>query len=840
MAVPLGTIPFALLSIWTLVLLYHQVYSPPAFAAFSNRNKTHHEYRSIRPDEIRKNLWSELTSVEAEGLRVWLHQPEQGLNLTPSANATGQDNAVQLFEILRPNKTDVVPYLSDNGAEPSRYARVTIDHGSDPAEASTIDEYMVGPLPIGEATTIEPLTYIYNSGRHRTKSRDSLYPAFQDWLIDLSGEIEDIAHDLFNFTIGPDGKPNFVAAPIDPFWTEDDLSVVWIGFYQNTLARSLLHQALHFKLDITSRKASEWKILEWLYNGVLYDDLGSFRAAWKSPGFVKLPPNLGGRWTDLRPMDNPTGDLPPPPKFHLSGPSRVFVDKAENFVSWLNFTFTVSFSQITAVSLFDIRIDDERVFYELGFQEAMAHYAGDDPKMSGTTYLDTSFGFGALLAELVPGYDCPDYAEYLDTEFHKEEKTFHRKNTICIFEKPMDYPIQRHTDAKSTASFISTTLIVRSIATIGNYDYLIDYSFYVDGGVEVKVRASGYIQGAYALHNQFYGYKVRDTLSTAMHDHVLNFKADLDIGGHLSNTFQRVDITEKEITYPWSPNNGSRRTMTLAPSNITSESSGSLVWPPNSNAFYLISSPSTNRWGETRSYRIAPGTGIGTPAHLTIRNSSNLLEAARWAEHDIYITRQHDTEPRSCSPLNGFTPEDPLVRFRDFLADNETLENEDLVVWFNLGSHHVPNSADIPNTVMTTSSSSVMFMPFNFWDRDRSMQWAKGVRVDHPEGDGVHWVSTATGNEAGSDAEDVGYWEQTSDRDTVDASPREDLRHRSSNKDGNPGSPEHSGGRRIDFYGLRRTEEERAEELERLSKYKGLRTGEMREYMPIDRDIEVF
>ena len=319
-----------------------------------------------------------------------------------------------------------------------------------------------------------------------------------------------------------------------------------------------------------------------------------------------------------------------------------------------------------------------------------------------------------------------------------------------------------------------------------------------------------------------------------MHDHVLNFKADFDIGGHLSNTFQRVDITEKEITYPWSPHNTTRRTMTLAPSNISSESSGSLVWPPNSNALYLITSPSTNRWGESRSYRIVPGTGIGTPAHLTIRNSSNLLEAARWAEHDISVTRQHDTAPRSCSPLNGYTPEDPLVRFRDFLTDNETLENEDLVVWFNLGTHHIPNSADIPNTVMTTSSSSVMFMPFNFWDRDRSMQWAKGVRIDHPEGDGVHW----TPGEAS--AEDAGHWEEDDDRDTAKSNTREDLRHRSSNDEGDAGSPERSKGRKIEFYGPRRTDEERNEELDRLWEYKGLRTGEMREYMPINRDIEIF
>lgn len=841
----LGYAVIALLSAWTCSLLYVQFFPSASIGSLSLFHETHakDKYRNIRPKEIRKNVWSELSAVEAEGLRVWLHQPEQGLRLTPAANGTGETDWIQLFEIIRPNKTDVIPYLDHGSSEPPRYARVAIFHGSKLDETSTIDEYIVGPLPVSEQTTVEPLTYIYNSGRHRTPTRLASYLIFREWMKEFSLEIYDIAHDLFNFTIGPDGIPNFQLGSIDPFWMEDDRDVVWLGFYQDSAARSLLHQALYLKADVTGRNASEWKVLQWLYNGILYDDLESLKTAWRSPGFVKLPPNLDGDWTEIRPMSNPTGELPPPPKLKQSGPSRVFIDKSENFVSWLNFTFTIGFSQITAMTLFDIRIDGERIMYELGFQEAMAHYAGDDPKMSGTTYLDSSFSFGALLSELVPGYDCPEYADYLSTQFHKQEQLYERKNTICIFEKPMDYPLQRHTDHSYTASFTSTTLVVRSIATIGNYDYLIDYIFYVDGSIEVKVRASGYIQGAYALHNQLYGYKVHDALSTAMHDHVINFKADLDIGHSIPNSFQIVDITSREITYPWS--NKPRRTMVLDARNLTSESQTSLLWPPNSAGMYLISSPESNAWGELRSYRILPGTGIGTPPHLTMRDSSNLQESARWSEHDIYVTRQHDTEPMSCSYLNGMTPGDPLVRFRDFLADNETLDNEDLVLWFNLGSHHVPNSGDIPNTVMIGSSSSVIFQPFNFFNRDRGIEWSRGVTIEHPEGDGVRWVPTADPPTSSTTSEingrGPGYWERIPASNSDDHS---DLRVRKSNTEENKCSSKSQ--QKIAFHGTPLTEEEQEEKhagvkvMEGLRAFRGLRAGRMWGYMPIFRDLEIF
>ncbi len=37
--------------------------------------------------------------------------------------------------------------------------------------------------------------------------------------------------------------------------------------------------------------------------------------------------------------------------------------------------------------LFDIKYKGERIIYELGLQEAIAHYAGNDPQQSGTAYL---------------------------------------------------------------------------------------------------------------------------------------------------------------------------------------------------------------------------------------------------------------------------------------------------------------------------------------------------------------------------------------------------------------------------------------------------------------------
>lgn len=248
---------------------------------------------------------------------------------------------------------------------------------------------------------------------------------------------------------------------------------------------------------------------------------------------------------------------------------------------------------------------------------------------------------------------------------------------------------------------------------------------------------------------------MHDALSSSLHDHVISFKADLDVAG-TANDMVRLAVEPTTTSYPWDqPHVPLRSTMHLVERPVTHETG--LDWPRNAAEMYLVyASPSgessstssaskskssaTNRWGERRGYRIAPGTGMGNPPHLTVLNSTSLGRSARWAERDIWVLRRKDEEPRAADPLSYLDTANPLVDF-SLIADGETLEQHlqaedeqdahdgDLVVYFNLGSHHVPHSGDIPNTLMHTSASSVVFAPHNFADRDPSRESVQGVRL---------------------------------------------------------------------------------------------------------------
>lgn len=110
----------------------------------------------------------------------------------------------------------------------------------------------------------------------------------------------------------------------------------------------------------------------------------------------------------------------------------------------------------------------------------------------------------------------------------------------------------------------------------------------------------------------------------------------MDIGG-TTNSLVRVGVEAASIDYDWDfvhPRNTMKLSRTLQ------EIETGLNWPANSGEMYVvINDELENSWGEKRGYRVLPGTGMGTPAHLTVKNSSILGTAAEWATKDLWLVQ---------------------------------------------------------------------------------------------------------------------------------------------------------------------------------------------------------
>lgn len=121
--------------------------------------------------------------------------------------------------------------------------------------------------------------------------------------------------------------------------------------------------------------------------------------------------------------------------------------------------------------------------------------------------------------------------------------------------------------------------------------YTIEYLFYLNGILKVKVRALGFIFGAFYIADNTksedeYSHRIYNALSSSMHDHVLNFKANMDVA-EPTNDIIRLALEPLTAFYPWdTPQVKERNTMHLVKYAVTEETA--LDWPKNLGEFYVV------------------------------------------------------------------------------------------------------------------------------------------------------------------------------------------------------------------------------------------------------------
>lgn len=396
----------------------------------------------------KKNIWSDLDRNEADEVYSFLAEEWAHLNITRTPR-TSTDNFIVTIEALQPNKSQALPYLFAEESEPGRWAKVVLSHNTH--DGPFLTYYAVGPLPVSADTKVELLVYPFNSGRASVPNLMGDFVGSTEFALSLAENITDITTELLGAKVNRKDPFDPDALQAFPRFTrlQPDLVIGWIQFFRpgmGSSGRTLLPQGLYVKID-ASKDISQWKVGEWWYNGQLFDDVDHLRTAMRDPGsgFSKTPANVDGSWTDTENFDaRPYGrELPPPVSIQPYGP-RYRLDKSERFVSWFGFEFYFTSTQATGVSIFDIRFKGERVMYELSLQEALAHYAGDDPMAGGQEFLDAFFGMGTNAFELVPGYDCPAYADYLDSELHRSGQTETLPNNICVVSVALPEPSHLH------------------------------------------------------------------------------------------------------------------------------------------------------------------------------------------------------------------------------------------------------------------------------------------------------------------------------------------------------------------------------------------------------------
>ncbi|XP_032567422.1 membrane primary amine oxidase-like isoform X2 [Chiroxiphia lanceolata] len=662
-------------------------------------------------------VFADLTPEEMAQVVRYL-QGNLGVQLVDASRAKPSDNCIASVDLQVPAKAEVLRFLDDGGARPAREALAVLYFGNQPEP--NVTEYVVGPLPT--PAYHRDVTVQKYGGKVPYHRRPTLAVEYRQLGGFLKGQVFPSAPAFMRQVMDYDGASLAVVTAAPRGFQSGD-RITWFVLFQNVSGFFLHPVGLEVLVDHSSLDVSRWAVSRVFYNGQYYRDMVQLESAYVqgriSVEKVRKAPR-DGDFSSMKPRA-PSAALFPL-QYEPQGP-RYSVRK--NLVLFQAWSFAFGMSVSTGLRLFDIRHKGERVAYEMSVQEALSVYGSNCPGGMSTRYMDGSFGLGRYTSPLVRGVDCPYLATYLDVHYLANSQVPRiTKNALCIFEQNLGSPLRRHYSNLQSLYYgglVNSALVVRSIATVGNYDYVWDFIFYQNGAIEGKVQATGYPSSSF-LHGDGlrYGNRLWEHTLGTIHTHFINYKVDLDVGG-LKNSLVAHDMAFEMTRAPWSPEQQIERPR-LTKKVLDTEDQAAFRLQSKMPRYIYFAANSKNKWGHQRGYRIQ----ITSFAGDHIPEASSMERAISWARYQLAVTRRKEEEPTSTSIYNQNDPWTPTVAFADFI-NNETITNEDLVAWITTGFLHIPHSEDIPNTVTVGNSVGFLLRPYNYYDLDPSIYSHDGV-----------------------------------------------------------------------------------------------------------------
>ncbi|XP_003786364.1 retina-specific copper amine oxidase [Otolemur garnettii] len=659
-------------------------------------------------------LFADLSREELTAVMSFLTQ-QLGPGLVDAAQAQPSDNCVFSVELQLPLKAAALAHLDRGSPPPAREALAIVFFGGQPQP--NVTELVVGPLP--RPSYMRDVTVERHGGPLPYHRRPMLRTESAQMWKHLK-EVELPKAPIFLASVFNYSGSTLVPLHATPRGLHPEDRATWIALYHNISGVGIfLHPVgLELLLDHNALDPVRWVVRKVFYLGHYYADLAQLEWEFKAGRLqvVRVPLPTPNEASSLR-SRVPPGPLPP---LQFSPQGSQYSVQGNLVVSSL-WMFTFGHGVFSGLRIFDIQFKGERVAYEVSVQECLSVYGADSPKTMVTRYLDSTYGLGRYSQGLVRGVDCPYQATMVDINILVGKGAVQLlPGAVCIFEEARGLPLRRHYNYIGShfyGGLASSALVVRSVSSVGNYDYIWDFVLHPNGALEGRVHATGYVNTAFLSGGEdglLFGNRVGEHVLGAVHTHAFHFKLDLDVAG-LKNWVVAEDVVFKPVAAPWSLEHQLQRPQltrrVLEREDLAAFSLGS----PLPRYLYLASNQ-TNAWGHQRGYRIQIHSPIGI--HMPLE--SNMERALSWGRYQLAVTQRKEKESHSSSIYNQNDIWRPTVAFADFI-NNETLLGEDLVAWVTASFLHIPHAEDVPNTVTLGNRVGFLLQPYNFFDEDPSI-----------------------------------------------------------------------------------------------------------------------
>ena len=407
------------------------------------------------------------------------------------------------------------------------------------------------------------------------------------------------------------------------------------------------------------------------------------------------------------------GLRPPLKPIRITQPAGVNFRFDGNFIEWQKWRFHARFDRRTGPVISLLTYDRRSVMYQGTLAEIFVPYQDAGPNWYYRTFMDAGeFGFGLLASPLTLGLDVPENAVLLDAlvaaaipDPTVPVVPLPLPRVLGVFERLTGNPAWRHFEQFSGGLYegrAEVELVVRSIAQVGNYDYLVDWVFTQSGVVRTEIGLTGInAVKAVTAGDNAPGTPVAPQLVAPYHSHHFNFRLDLDVDGP-NNSFVLGKLEPRAAAGP------RRSVWTLEERTLRSEHEGRL----NGNTLWKVVNPS-------RRNALGHLTGYVLESHGSVEPLLDPADYKRagFIAHNLWVTA-YDAEQRYAA---GDTPNQHpgAPGLPQYVRDNRSLVNRDIVLWLTVGFHHVPVTEDWP--VLSREKLSFELKPANFFDRNPAL-----------------------------------------------------------------------------------------------------------------------
>lgn len=409
------------------------------------------------------------------------------------------------------------------------------------------------------------------------------------------------------------------------------------------------------------------------------------------------------RRTTTRPLQvtQPEG-----PSFEIKG----------NRLAWENWTMHLGFNYREGLILHDIRYAGRSLFYSLSLSEMFVPYG--DPRApyprKGAFDLGND-GAGVCANNLKLGCDCLGHIKYFDFwHVTSAGEPLRMPNVVCCHEVD-DGLLWKHTNFRTGNAVVtrSRVLVLQTIVTVSNYEYVFVFYFGQDASIHYEVRATGILSTAPIDVGDSvpYGTVVAPGVLAPYHQHLFCLRIDPALDGYKNSL-----VVEESAPMPYPHPSNPFGVGYVTQSEVVEREQGLDLDHMKNRVFKIINENRTNKTtGTPVGFKLIPCYSQPLLAHP----ESYHAKRSEFGAHSVWLTRYHDAElyaagTHTMQSLGGEGIAS-WIKARQTQPSSAT-RNEDIVVWHSFGSTHNPRIEDWP--VMPCEKMIVGLKPVNFFDRN--------------------------------------------------------------------------------------------------------------------------